>query len=225
MITIAERPYIVYSLPKERTSQVVLGGKIEKVWNNIQKFLSNCTNVNVETPDSISLAVYSANEEWNEPFEPANTIIKKAQEIFGKGKTSPVSYMYPSGEPSKQIKVEWDLEIKDLSKALTHLISEQPYPKYNLGPIELIVSYYFNLVNTLTKEILPNQQFQSTMLIWIAKRNHVSPCLNFPFVEPNQDFWSYIKSIEAYLPFKFEEKNLRLVAANKKGTDNVWKKL
>jgi len=218
---IAERPYITYALPISRTTQALLGGKIEKVWTNIQHFLSNCTNADIENPNSIRLIAYSADEDNNETLEPVNTIIKGAQLLFGKGKTSPIGYMYPSGEPHKQTQVEWDLEIRNFNKALNYLISGQPYPKYNLGPIELIISYDFHLLNPLSKEVLPNQQFQSSLLIWLTKRNCVRPCINFPFIEPNQDFWNYVKSIEPFLPFKFEEKVLRLVSANKKGKINV----
>ena len=222
---IAERPYITYTLPVSRTTQALLGGKIETVWTNIQHFLSNCTNADAENPNSIRLVAYSADEDSNEPLEPVNTIIKGAQQLFGKGKTSPTGYMYPSGKPHKQIQIEWDLETGNLNEALHYLISGQPYPVYNLGPIELIISYDFHLLNPLSKEVLPNQQFQSSLLIWLTKRNCVRPNIHFPFIEPGQDFWNYVNSIEPFLPFKFEEKVLRLVSANKKRTDNVWKKI
>ena len=59
----------------------------------------------------------------------------------------------------------------------------------------------------------------------LTKRNCVRPCIHFPFIEPGRDFWNYVNSIKPFLPFKFEEKVLRIVSANKKRTDNVWKKI
>jgi len=66
---IAERPYITYTLPISRTTQTLLGGKIKNVWTNIQHFLSNCTNVDIENPNSIRLVAYSADEDNNKTFD------------------------------------------------------------------------------------------------------------------------------------------------------------
>ena len=114
---------------------------------------------------------------------------------------------------------------QDLDKALKFMISGQPYPKYNLGPIGLIVSYDFKPVDSVTKIELPQQQFTSSVLLWLTKSNCVSPSLCFPFEEPNKQFCDYLSEIEKFLPFKVDQKYLRLGHSNKKGTSNMFSKL
>eukprot|EP01012_Entosiphon_sulcatum_P061302 TRINITY_DN86765_c0_g1_i1.p1 TRINITY_DN86765_c0_g1~~TRINITY_DN86765_c0_g1_i1.p1 ORF type:complete len:100 (+),score=0.69 TRINITY_DN86765_c0_g1_i1:85-384(+) len=98
-------------------------------------------------------------------------------------------------------------------------------PKYNLGPVELVISYDFKLIDTKTKTELEYQQYTSSLLIWLTRSNCVSPSLCFPFSQPDNEFWNYIKSVESLIPFKLDRKYLRLVKANKKGTANTFSKL
>ncbi|MEI9943780.1 MAG: hypothetical protein WDN26_06110 [Chitinophagaceae bacterium] len=222
---VATRPYIIYSLPQSRTTQALTGGKIEKVWANVERFLTACTNADINNPHNIYLTGYTADEDHGEHPEVASKLIKKTKEVFGNGITDTIGYLYPANTPLRQTKTEWKLIPKDLNKALEYIIAGQPYPKYNLGPIELIISYDFKLVDILSKNELPNQQYTSSLLLWLTKRNCVAPSLCFPFVEPNRHFWDYVGSIEKFLPFKFDQKNLRLGRSNKKGTSNMFSKL
>jgi hypothetical protein len=222
---IALRPYIVYNLPKSRTTQALKGGKIEKAWNNVILFLKNCTTANFEIPNSIYLTGFSADQEHGESPSLADKVLENTQKVFGLGRVSPVAYHYAANIPTKQIKVEWDLAINDLTKAVNHMIEGQPWPKYNLGPVELVLSYDFKFIDPISKIELPNQQFTSHILLWLAKSNYICPSLCFPFEKSNEDFWKYIKSIEPFFPFKFDNKYLRLGRANKKGTSNMFSKL
>ena len=222
---VATRPYIIYSLPKSRTTQALIGGKIEKVWANIELFLKNCTNADTDNPNSIYLTGYTADEDHGEHPELADKLINRTKASFGDGVTKTIGYLYPANTPLRQTKTEWKLLPKNIEKALEFMISEQPYPKYNLGPLELIISYDFKLVDSETKIELPHQQFTSSVLLWLAKSNCVAPSLCFPFVEPNKEFWNYTDSIKKFIPFKFETKYLRLGRANKKCTSNVFSKL
>ena len=222
---VATRPYINYSLPQSMTTQALTGGKIEKVWANVERFLTTCTNADINNPNSIYLTGYTAAEDHGEHPELADKLIKQTKEVFGNGVTDTIGYLYPANTPLRQTKTEWKLTPKDLEKALKFMISGQPYPKYNLGPIELIVSYDFKLLYTNTKTELPHQQFTSSVLLWLTKSNCVAPSLCFPFVEPNKEFWDYATNIEKFLPFKFDQKYLRLGRSNKKGTSNMFSKL
>lgn len=222
---IAIRPYIIYSLPQSRTTQALKGGKIEKVWANVQRFLSTCTTTNYENPNSIKLVGYSADEDHSEQPEPVDEILKRTQTLFGIGATSPLGYHYPSNIPTRQTKTEWELAPKDLINAIDYIIKGQPYPKYNLGPIELILSYDFKLIDSVSKIELHNQQFPSSLLIWLTRSNCVSPSFCFPFTEPSHAFWEYMSSIENFIPFKFDKKYLRLGRMNKKGTANMFSKI
>jgi len=222
---IASRPYIFYSLPKSRTTQSLPGKKIEKVWNNIQLFLNACTTAEIENPTSIYLHGYSAAEDHGESPELAQEVLEYTKSIFGAGVTSSIGNLYPQNIPLKQTVTDWDLDAGDLKKVIDFMIKGQPWPKYNLGPVELILSYDFKFINMASKVELPNQQFTSSLLIWLSRSNCVSPSLCFPFEEPDGKFWSYIDSIEPFLPFKLEQKYLRLGRSNKKGTSNVFSKL
>jgi hypothetical protein len=222
---VAQRPYIIYKLPISRVTQALIGGKIEKVWKNIENFFITCTTADIENPNSIYMVVYTADEEHGEQPESAEKVLAKVRKVFGEGKTEPVGYLYPANIPSKQTKTEWTLTKKDLPRVIDYLIKEQPLPKYNLGPIELIISYDFKLIDPTTKEELPNQQYISSFLIWITKNSCVSASLCFPFTEPNQEFWNYANSIKPFIPFKFDVKHLRLGRSNKKGTSNMFSKL
>ncbi len=222
---IASRPFILYSLPKSRTTQALNGKKIEKAWESIKLFLATSTTANITLPTSIYMMGYSASEEFGESSILADQVIGKAHEAFGVGEISPMSYHYPSGIPSKQIKVKWDLSSNDLSKSLDYIIMGQPWPKYYMGPLELILSYDFKLIDPISKIELPNQQFESSILIWLSRSNCISPDLYFPFEQPDNNFENYISKVEPFLPFKLERKYLRLGRANKKGTANMYSKL
>jgi len=173
----------------------------------------------------MEMVCFTADEEHGEIPELADNILKKTKSVFGIGETQPVSYLYPANIPSKQTKTEWSLTSNDLKKTIDYLIEGQPYPKYNLGPIELIISYNFKLIEPINKTELPNQQDVSSLLIWLTKNSCVSPRLCFPFIEPNQEFWDYLNSIAEFIPFKFDSKYLRLVHSNKKGTTNMFSRL
>jgi len=222
---LAQRPYIIYKLPISRVTQALIGGKIEKVWKNIENFLMTCTTADIESPNSIYMVGYTADEEHGEQPELAEEVLTKVTEVFGEGKTEPVGYLYPANIPLKQTKTEWALTKKDLPRVIDFLIKEQPLPKYNLGPIELIISYDFKLIDPNTKVELPDQQYISNFLIWITKNSCVSASLCFPFTEPNQEFWNYANNIKPFIPFKFDIKHLRLGRSNKKGTSNIFSKL
>jgi hypothetical protein len=222
---IAERPYIIYTLPQSRTTQALTGGRIEKVWANVQRFLTTCTNADIKAPNTIYLNGYTADTDHGEHPDLAIELIEKTQYIFGQGTTGTIGYLYPTGTPLKQTKTNWELTAIDLARALDFLIDAQPLPKYNLGPIELILSYDFKLTDVFSKKELPHQQYPSSLLIWLTRSNCVSPSLCFPFTEPDKDFWGYVDSIEKFIPFKFDRKYLRLGRPNKKGTANVFSKI
>jgi hypothetical protein len=221
----AERPYIIYQLPTSKITQALSGGKIEKVWSKIENFLTSCTTADIENLRSIYMVGYSADEEHGEQPQAASEILARATTFFGDGETEPVGYLYPENIPLRQNNTEWRLEKEDLQRAINHLVKEQPLPKYNLGPLELIIAYDFNLIQPATKEELPNQQLPSSLLIWLTRNSYVSPVLCFPFAEPNVEFWNYIESIKPFIPFKLDNKYLRLVRSNKKGTANIFSKL
>jgi hypothetical protein len=219
-----DETFIFYSLPKSRTTQRLLGGKIEKVWLGVTNFLMNCTSVPVEEPTSVYLVAYDAWEDDEHP-ELVAKIVADLGEVFGEPKTEPLSYHYPSGVPSTQMKSEWKFDKSDLSKVVDYLIKGQPWPKFSLGPVELIISFHFNLVDPITKIELPNQSNKSSILVWLSRSCSCSPTLYLPFDTADQSFKSYVDKTQPYLPFKLEEKYLRLGRLNKSKNRYTFTKL
>lgn len=215
---------IMYTLPKSITQQKLKGKGIKSCFENVSLFLNACTTISADDDPKISLTSYSAFSDDDDP-KISNNILLDITNLFGEGKTQPLSYSYPSGNPSTQTKTDWDLSGEDLNKALNYLTQGQPWPKYTFGPVELIISYFFKLINPRTKEILYNQKSDSHLMIWISRTNSCSPTLYFPFAEDNKEFRSYLDEIEPYLPFKLERKHLRIVTENKTKKTISYRKL
>lgn len=222
---ITEKPFIFYSLPKSRTTQQLIGGrKIEKAWENVCNFLTNCTTTKPDQPTRISLTAYTAFQGDPNP-EIADKIIQETKQLFDSGQTEPVSYAYPSGIPDKQTKTEWDVEIGDLQKAIDYIVKGQPWPKFTFGPVELLVTFYFKLIDPTTKTELPNQDNKSSLMIWLSRNCVCSPDLYFPFEHADENFKETIEKLEPFLPFKLEEKYLRLGRPNKAKTQYIFTKI
>ncbi len=222
-MTTFQRPFIFYSLPKSRTTQRLIGGKIGKVWSGVTAFLTNCTTASVNEPTSVDLTAYSA---WlgDEHPEVADKIIAATKVVFGQPKTDPVSFHYPSGVPATQTKNEWRLDKTSLQKAVD-FFNGQPWARFTFGPVELIVSYDFKLIDPTTKLELPNQEQNSQLMIWLSRSCCCSPDLCFPFDTATKDFSDYLSKVETHLPFKLEHKYLRLGRPNKNGTAYIYSKL
>lgn len=222
---ISDRPFIFYSLPKSRTTQQLIGGrKIEKAWDNVCYFLANCTTTKPDQPTRISLSAYTAFQDDPNP-EIADKIIQETQLLFDNGQTDPLSYAYPSGIPDKQTKTDWEIETNDLQRAIDYLIKGQPWPKFTFGPIELLITFHFKLLDPTTETELPNQEDKSSLMIWLSRNCVCSPDLYFPYEQTNNNFNKTFKKIEPFLPFKLEKKYLRLGQPNKKKTQYTFTKL
>ncbi len=207
-----------------RTTQRLMGGKIEKVWAGVTAFLATCTTASIHEPTSVDLTAYSA---WQDDEQPviANRIIAETKAIFGHVEGVPVSFHYPSGIPSDQTKHEWRLDKSDLAKAVAYLSAGQPWPKFVLGPVELIVTYDFKLVQPTTNIDLPDQEHGSRLIVWLSRSCSCSPELYFPFHTATKEFSDYLSEIATHLPFKLDPKYLRLARPNKKGTAYVHSRI
>jgi len=215
---------VIYTLRKGVTTQKLKGKNINQSFENLSSFLNNCTNTTPDKTFSSGLTAYSA---YNNDDDPAiaKKIVLNIEKLFGKGTTEPISYAYPSWKASSQTKTEWNIDAENLKKALDYLINGQPWPKYTFGPVELLLSYDFKFIDPSTKEILPNQQNDSTITVWLSRSRTCSPTFYFPFQEANNYFDEYVDKIEAYLPFKFERKHLRIVTENKDKGTFIFRKL
>ena len=214
----ATRPFILYNLPKSRTTQAFSNGnKISKIIEDLNYFFEKCTNTSINKPEKIELTAYSAvlgDQLAGLPIKFA----KELEEIFGKGEVHKMGEDFPT-------ETSWKLALKDLSKAFEYLLNGQPWPKFTFGPIELFLTYDFFLTYPDTKNLLPNQEISSSILIWLSKRCSCSATLWLPFEDSNSEFYNYINKLEFFLPFKLEYKYLKKGKPNKAGDNHIFKKL
>jgi hypothetical protein len=216
--------FITYSLDKSVTTQKLKGKNVGDIFNNLSAFLINCTTANPTLPSDITLTSYSPYDSNDDP-EIANKIATDLTSLFGEGGTTPISYHYPGGEPSTQTKTERNIDKLYLGKALKFMAEGQPWPKYTFGPVDLMISFSFKLVNPITKNILSKQVFDSHIIIWISRTFSCSPTLFFPFESSNEAFNLYLRKIDSFLPFELKHKYLRRVRGNKNKTGFIYKKL
>ena len=219
-----KRPYIVYSLSKGRTTQKFNKSKFQDIIQDIEVFFRNCTTTNIFEPAILELTAYTAYD-TTDPAEVLNEIIKKTSARFGASDKQPVAFHYPGGEPHSTSQYTWTFSKNRLQEAIQYIIDNSPMPKSNFGPLELFISYDFKLVDAINKKELPNQEYTASFCIWFSRAKSCSPTIFFPFEQADKQFWNYVDSMIPYLPFKLEEKYLKIAHVNKQGEVKSFKKI
>lgn len=219
-----KNPYIVYSLSRDRTTQKFNKSKFQDIIKDVENFLQDYTTSNISEPDTVELTAYTAYDE-TDPSDILTKIIRKTTERFGSSDKEPVAYYYPSGDPHSTSKFTWTFSKDKLQEVVQYFIDCNPMPKSNFGPLELFISYSFKLVERDKKEELPNQEHKSILCIWFSRSKSCSPTLFFPFKEADKKFWDYVDGLLPFLPFKLEEKYLRIAHVNKQGEVKSFKKI
>ncbi|WP_276371740.1 hypothetical protein [Chryseolinea sp. H1M3-3] len=223
-----QETFIQYSLPDSRIGQAVREKGIEMAWLKIEFFIRQFTTALPESPDdsrwdAIELHIFSGFEDLKTD-DKCWTAINSANQKFGEGQIINVQQPQLYDNPPKKETI-WRLKKETFKDAIDLLISGDPWPKQQLGPVELMFSYDFHLKDNKSKKILDGSPFQSGIMFWLTRTSFCSPTLNFPFQNADESFWDYVKEMEPYMPFKFDKKYLRLVTKNKKGTGYKWRKL
>jgi hypothetical protein len=219
-----KRPYIVYSLSKDRTTQKFNKSKFQDILKDIEFFFHKCTTANISEPKTLELTAYTAYDA-TDPAAVLNQIIKKTTERFGESNKEPVAFHYPSGEPHSTSKYTWTFTNDMLQEVIQYIIDNSPMPKSNFGPLELFISYNFKLFDTTNQKELPNQVNVSSFLVWFSRGKACSPDIFFPFEQADKLFWAYVDSLIPYLPFNLEEKYLKIAHVNKEGEVRSFKKI
>lgn len=214
---IASKPFILYDLPKSRTTQALKQKKIETAWENIKLFLTSCTDADPLHPQGNSLTAFAPYHTDKNPELAERTIIQ-LKELFGPGNTIPIAAGYPD-------QTTWNIKQDHFSKALNYLIAGQPWPRSTFGPIELLLGYDFIFIDPNSRKVLPDQENQSSTMFWLGRSNKCAMDLWFPFQTPNVDFWTYLKNIQPFLPFIIEEKYLKAGRPNKNRTSHIFSKV
>lgn len=199
-------------------------------WLKLEFFLRQFTTANPEHPDdsqwdSIELSIFSGFDNQNTEDKCLKTI-NIVNEKLGGGQITGVAHQELYKNPPKKQTI-WRLKKENFKAIVDLLIDGDPWPpqEKGLGPVELVAFYKFYFKDPKTKEVLPLQSNESSILVCLTRNSFSTPILCFPFTQPDDSFWKYMKNIEPYLPFKFEPKYLRWLKKNKKGTDYVVRKL
>lgn len=219
-----KRPYIVYSLSKERTTQKFNKGKYHDILRDIENFFQNCATTNISELTSLELTAFSAYDS-TDPAEILKEIIKKTSECFGESHKEPIAFHYPSGEPHSTSKYTWTFSKDRLLEVVQYVADNTPMSKSSLGPLEILFTYDFKLVDPVSKNELENQEHLSSLLVWFSRGKSCSPTLFFPFEKADKNFWDYVDKIIPYLPFQLEEKYLRIAHVNRNGEVKSFKKI
>jgi hypothetical protein len=215
---IATKPFIQYTIPKSRTTQAFIHkNDIKQVWEDVSSFLLNCTTTKADSPVKIELSAYEPYKDDLHP-EKAMKFIDELKKIFGEGETEPIAEGYPN-------ETNWQLEKKDLQKAIDYLLIGRPWPRFTFGPVELLIIYDFWLVDPSTKKQLPGQELSSNLMVWLGRKCCSNTDLYFPFEKATEEFTSYVTTFEKHLPFVFEKKYLRTGRPNKDKTAHIYSKL
>jgi hypothetical protein len=211
-----KRPYIVYSLSKDRTTQRFNKSKFQDIIKDIETFLRSCNTININEPDDIELTAYTAYDD-SDPAGILIDIINKTTKRFGSSDQEPIAYHYPSGKPHSTSKYKWKFSKEKLQEVINYIVENSPMQKSNFGPLELYLSYDFKFIDLVNREELPNQEHISSLLIWFTRGKACSPSLFFPFEQADEEFWNYIDRIIPFLPIRLEEKYLKIAHVNKQG--------
>ncbi|TWI94208.1 hypothetical protein JN11_04814 [Mucilaginibacter frigoritolerans] len=217
-----KKPYIIYSLSKGRTTQKFNKSKVSEILDEVEVFLNTCTTANIQNPDSLKLIIYENNQDTGSYL---SKVLDIAKLNFGESVKSPIAYDYPSGEPDSRNRYVWTLPGNKLPEVLQFINSNGPMPKTDFGPIQAFFTYSFKLLDLNTNSGFPSQEPSSNFCIWFSRGKSISPDLFFPFEHPDKFFWNYLDQIAAILPFKLEEKYLRLANVNGKGEVKSFKKI
>lgn len=217
-------PYIIYSLSKDRTTQKFNKNKFQEIMREIDIFLKSCSTANINVPEDIKLTSYTA---WDESDlkEVLLNIIDKTTRRFGPCDDVPVEYHSETGEPLPIRHYTWTLPKEMLDEAVEYIMENSPMPKSNFGPLVLHFYYFFKLVDPTNKQELPSQVHHSDMSVWFSRGKACSADLFFPFEKADKKFWNFIDSIIPFLPFKLEEKYLKIAHVNKQGEIKSFKKI
>jgi hypothetical protein len=217
-----KRPYIIYALSKERTTQRFTKSNFPEILKNIDIFLQSCTTAHAQKPSVIELTAYTAHDH-TDPADILLAIVKKTLDKFSSSVHGPNAFRF--GGLNQTDNYTWEFECDELQDVIQYLIENSRMPKASFGPLELYLVYDFKLTNPVTHEILQNQEQSSSLLIWLSRRKACAPELIFPFEQPDKEFWNYLDSILPFLPFKLEEKYLRIAHVNKQGEIKSFKKI
>ncbi|CAI6040014.1 hypothetical protein PAECIP112173_00973 [Paenibacillus sp. JJ-100] len=208
---VLSKPQITYELPLSKVVQAIKSNhKIEHCWPVIQQFLTHCTTAKVDSPERFDLIIHGHKD------RDVSKLLQAATKAFGTCETHFDGIFDLS---------RWQLTQSNLNQAIQFMIDHQPYPTAVRPYIQLRIVYRFCFIDPASQHELDDQSNTSLLAVFLQKNSSVMPEFWFPF-EQIEDLKSYLLKIAPYLPFKkIDTKAFRLVSPNKKGTNNIRRKL
>ncbi|ACT96206.1 hypothetical protein [Dyadobacter fermentans] len=219
-----EKPYIVYSLPSERASQKFTKSTLSEILQNTGLFFDCCTTTRLDEPNEVQLSVH-AEMDPADPTHARNEIIERTEILFGSGMKMPIAYHYPSRDPHSTNVYRWSFSKNKFWEAINYMSNNSPIPKSQMSALQLSISYNFLLKDSQTYKVLPDQEYRSNLIMWLSKSNSCSPTIFFPFERADIEFWKYLDYLTPQLPFKLEERYLRLACFSQKTGKRLFKKI
>lgn len=194
-------PFIAYEPP--HGGQNLRIRRIAEVWERIARFLTTCTDADLTAPAWPKLTLYEpASSDPSEWFVPT---LAAVQETFGPGRRR----AWTAGVREDYCH-EWNLTPADATRARRLLESGDPWPRMNIGPLDLWLSFSFRWTDTQSGSVLPGQeperrahppQATSGLLLTLSSTSSVNLDGRFPFAEPSQAFVEYVARVAPFLPF------------------------
>ena len=215
------KPCVLYTLPKDVTTQAIGEKTIENALNKVSIFLNLFS-------DKKDIDFYTLDAHIPQPHEKYYAAglknIEEAKSLFGAGVEESIGYSYPQGRPLPQRRIKWEFDTDKTSLYLDFILRLQPIPSFELPLFELIGIVYFNLTN-YNAGVLSNQTNLSSLMVWLGRNSAISPAIWLPFADLNNEFYDYKDEFAKYYPGRFNDKYLRKVKPIKDGTAYQVRKL
>lgn len=199
-------PFIAYEPPDWGQS---LRGALVAAWERIQRFLESCTDADPDRPDLPLLTIFEPTS--SEQAQWYCQAVSRAEALFGRGERR--SWLQAIGEDSSikpsEYCVEWRLAPEQACDARSFLVTGEPWPRSDLGPARLSLSYSFRLIDPETRAVLPGQdaefrahsvQATSTLTVGLQRLSWATLTARFPFQVVEGEFLAYVAKIASLTP-------------------------
>jgi hypothetical protein len=207
------KTYISYSLPKSVTTAALVKRKPFDAYESVIHWLSAHSNYEIGDNIQLSLTVPVPAQ-----FFDAKVIERVDRDHYTHTKWGSVNDYYTGKEISEFL--AWSIPNERIKIALTYMHeNSEVLAKYN-G--QITIGIHFLLLDT-NGRVLPGQHLdsqdipQSHFLLFLSKNSCIAPEIYFPFNNYDDAFKRYYHYLNLEMPFKLNNKHLRLCSRNEKG--------
>jgi hypothetical protein len=194
--------------------------RVKRAWEDVQRFYAACADV--ANPVRIELSAARPTQ-WDDDATML-PVLDRALQHFGPPHRTELSggSMWPSGEPVKGGRCEWDRTLDQFDADVAYLIAGEPWPKSVIGPVTLRFNQSFQWKRELTQSAIGHPKGGNSggeFTIWLQRNCFVQPSLSFPFVHDDPSFLDFLQVIRPHVPFRMHSNHFRrAVPAKEPGT-------